>query len=163
MTTDIEHEESVQETIATVEESSDAAEKLLEFMREHVRGNMTRCPGCNLLVPISARRCHHCESNIEANNALVREKLRRIDELASRIDDEGRGFDRARRSMKNRIKRLFVRGAPIKGIVSREDTEHALASVHTGDQITVIETHGAWTLVRTAEGRQGWVYSLSTA
>jgi len=162
MTTDIEHEESIQDPIAAVEEPSDALEDLLAFMRERVRGNMTRCPGCNLFVPISARRCRHCESDIAANNALVRETLRRIDEMTSRIDDEGRAFDRAWRSMKNRIKRMFGGAATIKGNVSEGDTKRALAGVHAGDQIIVVETHGAWTLVQTAEGRQGWVYSLST-
>ena len=162
MTTDIEHEESVQETVATVEEPPVALEELLEFMRERVHGDMTRCPGCNLLVPISARRCQHCENNIEANNALVRETLRHIDEIAGRLDDDGRALDRAWRSIKNRIKRMFGRTAAIKGIVSEDDTQRALTGVHAGDQITVIATHGAWALVRTTDGREGWVYSLST-
>ena len=34
--------------------------------------------------------------------------------------------------------------------------------VQAGDQITVVETHGAWALVRTTEGREGWVCSFLT-
>lgn len=162
MITDIEHEESAQETIDTIEEPHGEPEELLEFMRERVHGGMTQCPGCNLLVPISAKRCHHCETNIEANNALVRETLRHIEELAGRLDNDGRALDRAWRSLKNRIKRMFGRTAPIEGIVSEDDTQRVLTGIHAGDQITVVEIHGAWALVRTADGREGWVYSLST-
>ena len=163
MTTDLEHAESVQETIATVEEPPVALEELLKFIRERVEGDMTRCPACNLLVPISARRCQHCESNIESNNALVRETLRHIDEVVGRLDNNGRALDRAWRSMKNRMKRMFGRTATIKGIDSEDDAQRALTGVQAGDQITVVATHGAWALVRTTEGREGWVYSLSTA
>jgi hypothetical protein len=130
MTTDLEHEESVQEPIATVEEPPVALEELLEFARERVEGDKTRCPGCNLFVPISARRCQHCESNIEANNALVRETLRHIDEIVRRLDNDGRALDRAWRSMKNRMKRMFGRTATIKGIVSEDDT-HACSPAST--------------------------------
>ncbi|MEJ2719568.1 MAG: SH3 domain-containing protein [bacterium] len=162
MTTDIEHEESVEEMQATVAEPPAAVEELLEFTRERVQGDMTRCPACNLFVPISARRCQHCESNIEANNALVRETLRRIDDTAHRLDDEGRALHRAWRSAKNRIKRLFGRKSTIEGIVPGNDAQRDTVDVQAGDQITVAETHGAWALVQTADGRHGWVYWVST-
>lgn len=162
MTTDIEHEESVEETTETVEEPPVALEELLEFTRQRVEGDMTHCPGCNLLVSISARHCPHCESNIEANNALVRETLRQIEEIAGGIDKDGRALDRAWRSMKNRIKRMFGRTVTIKGIVSEDDAQCVLTGVQPGDQITVVATNGSWALVRTADGREGWVYSAST-
>jgi hypothetical protein len=162
MTTDIEHAESVQDTVATVEEPAVALEELLEFTRERVRGDMTLCPGCTLLVPINARRCQHCESNVEANNALVRETLRRIDEITGGLDNEGRTLDRAWRSIKNRMRRMFGRTVEITGIVSEDDAHRVLTGAHAGDQITLLETHGAWARVRTADGREGWVYSLST-
>jgi len=162
MSTDVEYEESAQETVSTVEEPAVALEDLLEFTRERVHGDMTRCPGCNLMVPISARRCQHCDSNIEANNALVRETLRHIDEITGGLDNEGRTLDRAWRSIENRVKRMFGRTVTIKGIASEDDTQRVLSGVDAGDQITIVETHGAWALVRTADGRKGWVYSLST-
>ena len=163
MTTDIEHEESVQETTDTVTEPPVELEELLEFRRERVQGDMTRCPGCNLLVPISARRCQHCDNNIEANNALVRETLRLIDEMSGRLDDDGRNLDRAWHSMKNRLRRKFGRPAVIREIDSEDDTPHVLTDIQAGEQITVVEIHGAWALVRTTDGREGWVYSLSTS
>ena len=163
MTTDIKHEESVEEIHSPVLEPPAAVEELLEFMRERVRGDMTRCPACNLFVPISARRCQHCESNIEANNALVRETLRRIDETAGRLDHEGRALDRVWRSTKNRIRRLFGQKATVEGIVSEDDAQRELVGIHAGDQATVVETHGAWMRVETADGSKGWVYWLPTA
>jgi hypothetical protein len=162
MTIDIEHEESVQIANAAVADPPAALEELLEFMRERVRGDMTQCPVCDLLVPISARRCQHCDSNIEANNALVRETLRHINEVTSQLDEDGRAVDRAWRSFRNRIKRIFRRRPTIEGVVPEDDAQHVLTGVRAGDQITVVEIHGAWALVRTTDGREGWVYSLST-
>ena len=163
MTTDIEHEKSVQETATAIAEPPPELEELLEFKRERVHGDKTRCPVCNLLVAISSRRCQHCESNIEANNALVRETLRHIDEMASRLDGDGRVLARAWHSIENRIKRMFRQQVTINGFDSENNTQHALTGVQPGDALTVVEFHGAWVLVRTTDGREGWVYSLSAS
>ena len=160
MSTDIESEELTQETTTAVEETPVAIEELLEFKRERVHGDQTPCPACNLLVPISARRCQHCESNIEASNALVRETLRHIDEIAAQIDNEGRTLDRAWRSIKNRLKRAFGGTTTIEGIVPEGDARGTLTGVEEGAQVTVVAVHGAWALVRTSDGREGWVYSI---
>jgi len=161
MTADIEYEKSVQETTIPTEEPPVALEELVEFVRERVQGDTTRCPGGNLFVPISARRCQHCESNLEANNALVRETLRQIDEIAGRLDNEGRSVNRAWCSIKNRIKRKLGRTAAMNGIAAENDAQHVLTGAQSGDQITVVATHGVWVRVRTADGREGWVYSFS--
>ena len=67
------------------------------------------------------------------------------------------------RSTKNRIRRLFGQKATVEGIVSEDDAQRELVGIHAGDQITVVETHGAWMRVETADGSKGWVYWLPTA
>jgi hypothetical protein len=162
MTTDTEHKESVQEAVDINEEPPVVLEELVEFIHERVRDDMTSCPVCDLLVPISARHCRYCESDIEANNALVRETLRHIEELTVQLNDDGRILNRAWYSIKNRMRRMFGREATINGNVSGDDSQRVLTGVQAGDQVTVVAAHGAWVLVRTADGREGWIYSLST-
>jgi hypothetical protein len=159
MSTDIERDELAVETATATEEPQVNLEELLEFKREHVHGDMTPCPSCTLLVPINARRCQHCESNIEANNALVRETLRHIDEISAQLEAEGHILDRAWRSVKNRIKRAFGGTTTIEGIVPEGDGRRVLTGVEAGAQLTVVAVHGAWALARTDDGREGWVYS----
>lgn len=163
MTTDFEHEEAAEATAVTVEEEPVAIEELLEFKRERVHGDMTPCPACNLLVPINAKRCVHCESNIEANNALVRETLRHIEEISGQLDGEGHALDRAWRSVKNRVKRVFGGQTTIDSLVPDGDTRRVLGGVEPGDSLSVVATVGAWALVRTEDGREGWVYAAPRA
>jgi hypothetical protein len=161
MSTDIERDEMMQDaTPAVEEEAPQTIEELLEFKRERVQGDMTPCPSCTLLVPINARRCVHCESNIEANNALVRETLRHIEEISGEIDSDGRTLDRTWRSLKNRIRRAVGASPRIEESIPEGDTRRVLSGVQAGDQITVVSTHGAWARVRTRDGREGWVYAI---
>lgn len=159
MTTDFEYDETQQETTVSVEEEPRDLEELLEFKRERVQGDMTPCPGCNLLVPINAKRCVHCESNIEANNALVRETLRHIEEISGGLDGEGHALDRAWRSMKNRIRRAFGARTDLGSLVPEADGRRVLGGVEPGQSLTVVAVVGAWALVRTDDGEEGWVYS----
>lgn len=63
------------------------ANRLMEFKKEKVkRNNQTPCPACATYVHINANKCPHCSSDIAANNALVRESLRRLDEIAAQTE-----------------------------------------------------------------------------
>ncbi|MDH3214854.1 MAG: SH3 domain-containing protein [Candidatus Krumholzibacteria bacterium] len=63
------------------------ASRLAEFKKQNVkRQNQTPCPACATYVHINANKCPHCSSDIAANNALVRESLRRLDEVNADLD-----------------------------------------------------------------------------
>ncbi len=63
------------------------ATRLREFKKENVRrGNQTLCPACAMYVNIKANKCPHCSSDIAANNALVRESLRRLQEVTTQLE-----------------------------------------------------------------------------
>lgn len=63
------------------------ATRLSEFKKENVkRGNQTPCPACAMYVNIKANKCPHCSSDIAANNALVRESLRRLAEITTELE-----------------------------------------------------------------------------
>ncbi|MFQ5511150.1 MAG: SH3 domain-containing protein [Candidatus Krumholzibacteriia bacterium] len=64
------------------------AERLTAFKSERVqKNNQTPCPACATLVHIDANLCPHCNTDIAANNALVRESVRRLEEINNRLGD----------------------------------------------------------------------------
>jgi len=63
------------------------AQRLMEFKKNNVkRGNQTSCPACATYVQIKANKCPHCSSDIAANNALVRESMRRLEEVTAELE-----------------------------------------------------------------------------
>lgn len=63
------------------------ANRLMEFKKEKVkRNNQTPCPACATYVHINANKCPHCSSDIAANNALIRESLRRLTEITEQLE-----------------------------------------------------------------------------
>jgi hypothetical protein len=90
------------------------ANRLMEFKKEKVkRGNQTPCPACATYVHINANKCPHCSSDIAANNALVRESLRRLDEIATQLEAQhGQHMERLhgapRRPFAERVKSFFT-------------------------------------------------------
>ena len=63
------------------------AGRLQEFKKDNIkRNNQTPCPACATYVSIKANKCQHCSSDIAANNALVRESLRRLEEVTAGLE-----------------------------------------------------------------------------
>jgi hypothetical protein len=61
--------------------------RLRDFKKGNVkRNNQTLCPACATHVSIKANKCPQCSSDIAANNALVRESLRRLEEVTAELD-----------------------------------------------------------------------------
>jgi len=90
------------------------ATRLREFKKENVRrGNQTLCPACAMYVSMKANKCPHCSSDIAANNALVRESLRRLQEVTTRLEalreeHMERFHDVPRPPFSERLKGFFV-------------------------------------------------------
>lgn len=61
--------------------------RLTEFKKNNVKKDQTPCPACATYVSIKANKCPHCSTDIAANNALVRESLRRLDEINGELDE----------------------------------------------------------------------------
>lgn len=158
MSNDTDYADTLQEAPAPEERRRVELEELMEFKRERIQGDRTPCPSCALLVPIDERRCPHCGSDVSANNALVRETLRHIDEIAAQIDAEHERHLREHGSLSNRFKRLFGAHPTTEVEPAEAQTERVLPDLAAGDALTVIEVDGAWLRVETADGRRGWVY-----
>ena len=78
------------------------ANRLKEFKSQKVKkNNKTQCPACATLVHIDASLCPHCNTDIAANNALVRESLRRLDEINAQLGPV------RRHTWTSRVTRLF--------------------------------------------------------
>jgi hypothetical protein len=90
------------------------ANRLMEFKKERVkRNNQTQCPACATYVHINANKCPHCSSDIAANNALVRESLRQLDEITAELEamheqHMERHQDVPRRPLSERLKGFFA-------------------------------------------------------
>ena len=146
-------------------------ERLVELTRHKVdRDEQTPCPSCNILVDLQNNRCPHCESDIAAHNALLRESTKRLGEIEEELDGQSRkradrdGQTNAGRSLGERIKRFF------SGSESGEKREpnnagsystapRILSEVSPGDQLTVLDSDGPWFKVKTRQGKTGWVFS----
>ncbi len=146
-------------------------ERLVELTRHKIdRDEQTPCPSCNILVDLQDNRCPHCESDIAAHNALVRESTRRLSEIEEELDEQNRkradrdGEATAGISLGERIKRFF------SGSGSEEERERnsvgsyttaprIFSEVSPGDQVTVLDSDGPWFKVKTRQGKTGWVFS----
>lgn len=146
-------------------------ESLVELIKDKVSSdNLTPCPGCNILVDINANLCPHCESNIAANNALMRESIRRLDEIRLELDDqhdiqiETRRETESKIGLGERIRRIFS-GPREEELVeepvaeSRPDGPRLFDTVNIGDPVKILETADPWYKIKTRDGKTGWVYS----
>ncbi|NIO29506.1 MAG: SH3 domain-containing protein [Candidatus Latescibacteria bacterium] len=169
MATDVEKETpSLEETTNDQVKLQAEVEWLLEFKSEKVRGdNLTPCPACTTFVQISANQCPNCDSNIAANNALIRESLRRLEEITAQLDGQHvRHIENhqkaAKRPLRERIKHFFSNPQGHKelaGIESAPDDQRFLKNVREGDHLKVLERCGPWYKVKRRDGHTGWVYS----
>jgi hypothetical protein len=144
---------------------------LLEITKGKLkRDNLTPCPACTLLVDIQTNRCPHCESFIAANNALMRESLRRLNEIRAELDGRHKEYvDDLQREpdkppLRERIKRFFSNQRaerPSDPTVFAQDVTapRLLRNTAEGDPLRVLETDGPWYKVKTRDGQTGWVYS----
>jgi hypothetical protein len=172
MKTDVQKEEPVAagriDNYAALE---DEAASLVELTKNKInRDNLTPCPSCYILVPIKANHCSHCNSNIAANNALMRESMKRLDEIRAELDGQHLRHvknrrDQAKTTLGERIRRLF------SNTQTREDSDLAapdpkgpriLDTISNGDQLKVLESDDPWYKVKTRDGRTGWVFSTLT-
>jgi len=167
MTTDImDVVEAVAEKADEPVDEKTELEMLLEVTKNKItRGDQTPCAACGILVQIKASTCPHCESNIMANNALLRESMRRIAEIRGEID--GQHGDVVRRDKMTRSKRgfwarLFSGAGSDDGSNANNRDDHGpriLDTTAEGDQLKVVAYDGPWFKVKTRDGRIGWVYS----
>ncbi|MDH3197505.1 MAG: SH3 domain-containing protein [Candidatus Krumholzibacteria bacterium] len=144
---------------------------LLEITKGKLkRDNHTPCPACTLLVDIQANRCPHCDSFIAANNALMRESLRRLNEIRAELDGrhgeyvDDLGKEPAKPPLRERIKRFFSspraqRPSEPAGLTQDVTAPRLLRNTAEGDPLRVLETDGPWYKVKTRDGQTGWVYS----
>ena len=149
-------------------------ESLVELIKDKVDGdNLTPCPGCTILVDIKLNRCPHCDSNIAANNALMRESTRRLDEIKGELDGQHEVFVESRRdpsekrSFGERFKRFFS-GSPreedLEETAPQEfrmepESPRIFDTIAVGDPVKVLEAADPWYKVKTRDGKTGWVYS----
>lgn len=146
----------------------DEAASLVELTKNKInRGNLTPCPSCDILVPVKTNHCPHCNSNIAANNALMRESMKRLDEIRAELDGKhgkqvkNRG-DREKVTLGKRIRRLFSNTQKQEEsgpTASDPKGPRILDTVADGDQLKVLECDDPWYKVRTRDGRTGWVFS----
>lgn len=182
MTTDVLNEEEAvaaepaeEETVAVepAEEEIDLRaelESLLAITSNKIsRGDLTPCPACTILVDIKANDCPHCNSYIAPNNALMRESLRRINEIRAELDGEHaevverhRGAS-APQGFWERFRHFFSGSEPVqeppKSSIPQPDGPRILDSVSPGDALKVIEYDHPWYKIKTRDGRTGWIYS----
>jgi hypothetical protein len=175
MTTDVE------QVLAAVESATDEnadlrteIERLVELTKHKIdRNDQTPCPSCTILVHVQLNHCPHCESDIAAHNALLRESVRRIGEIQTEIDGQHhehvdrRDSDSAKPPLGERFKRFFsgagtVEESGAEGSIRNEpdaSVPRILSDVSPGDQVKVLESDGPWLKVKTRAGKTGWVYS----
>jgi hypothetical protein len=185
MTTDVESKVRVRDDAVTVEPEAPAVagaiddqnkllaeiDRLVELTMDKIdRDDQTPCPSCNIMVHVQLNQCPHCESNIAAENALMRESMRRLGEIRTELDGGHREHaDRndaktARLPVLKRIKQFFTGPGPEEKGQSNTVESDALAprilsDVSPGDQLKVLESDGPWFKVKTRQGKTGWVFS----
>ena len=144
-------------------------EWLIAFKKENVRrGDLTPCPSCTTLVEYRVNHCPHCDSNIAAHNALIRESLRRLDEINGDLD--GR-HERHQQVLKEAVVEPTF-WERVRGLFSKTEVRDAddpldrmavksriLHNVSEGDHLKVVDWDGPWFKVKTRNGHVGWVYS----
>jgi len=167
MTTELLDTEAVTEEIAapaepveTPEELKAQLDELLRFRQEKIPSEgITLCPACMTHVQVSANECPNCNSNIAANNALVRESLRRLEEIEARLNGE-HARNHRKSSFWSRLKAVFSPPQEqAAGAAVTEAGPRFLDGVKEGDAIVVVERLGPWCRVKTPDKRTGWIYS----
>ena len=148
------------EPVETPESLKAELETLLRFRQEKIPSEgITLCSACMTHVQVSANECPNCNSNIAPNNALVRESLRRLEEIESRLNGENRQF-RSRPGFFSRLKAVFSPPQEeAAGAAATEAAPRFLDGVKEGDSLVVVERLGPWCRVKTPDNRKGWVYS----
>ena len=173
MTTDIETAVSTVEDATHADaELTDEIEHLVELRKEKViKNDHTPCPACASPVHIRTNECPYCDTNIAANNALVRETLRRIDEIAAELDaqhgrrPEDESEEQTNAGAWDRIKNFFSASPPQPAKEAPPPVDYEapdarmLSKVSEGDLLKVVAYDGAWYKVKTRDGQTGWVYS----
>ena len=174
MSTELIEEKEVTEDIETSEVAETPAEplheelsRLLSFKQKHVPSEgVTPCAACTTHVPVTTDNCPHCNSYIAPNNALVREALRRIDEINAELDGELDGVRSSDRGEPatgfwGKLKRFFSsdEAGDLTPEQPIEDGPRFLDRVAEGDQLIVVSRHGSWYKVKTRDSRTGWLYS----
>lgn len=164
MTTDImDAVEAVAENAGVPVDEKTELEQLLDITKNKIsRGDQTPCAACGILVEIKASKCPHCESNIMANNALMRESVRRISELRGEIDIEhGRIVRRDAASQRKAgfWTRLFSKSSSSERSGQDDHGPRILDTAAEGDQLKILAYDGPWFKIKTRDGRIGWVYS----
>jgi hypothetical protein len=148
------------EPVDTREHLEAQLDELLRFRQEKIPSEgITLCPACMTHVEVSANVCPNCDSNIAANNALVRESLRRLEEIEARLDGEHTRQHR-RSSFWGRLKAVFSPpDEEAAGAAATDSGPRFLDGVDKGDSIVVLERLGPWCRVKTPDNRTGWIYS----
>jgi len=148
------------EPVETPETLKVELESLIRFRKEKIPAEgITLCPACMTHVQVSANECPNCDSNIAPNNALVRESLRRLEEIETRLNGENRQF-RGRPGFFSRLKAVFSPPQEeAAGSAATEAGPRFLDGVKEGDKIVVLERLGPWCRVKTPDKQTGWIYS----
>lgn len=170
MNTDVQDEIQAQDDVLEDEiPLREEAASLLELTKNKVDNNgFTPCPSCTIPIHIQKNHCPNCNSNIAANNALLRESLRRLAEIQAELDGQHRGHvknrvgDSKKPTFGQRFKRLFS-GPEAPEEVTPPVTDpkgpRILDNVNDGDQLKVLENCDPWYKIKTRDGKTGWVYS----
>lgn len=169
MTTELLNEpETTAEVTVAGDDIRTELEQLLRFKQEHVpKEGQTPCAACATLVDVRVNQCPYCESNIAASNALVRESLRRLEEINAQLDHEHADHPDLHRppakpTFGQRLKRLFTssnQDMNTESVVANPDGPRFLDRVPEGDHLIVLEHRGPWCRVKTRDSRIGWIYS----
>jgi len=151
---------AIAEPVETREQLEAQLEGLLRFRQEKIPAEgITLCPACMTHVQVSANECPNCDSNIAANNALVRESLRRLEEIEARLNGEHSRQHR-KSSFWGRLKAVFSPPEEeAAGAAATDAGPRFLDGVKEGDSIVVLEHLGPWCKVKTPDNRKGWIYS----
>lgn len=72
--------------MTNVEILQSEAKRLMEFKRQYVlEGERTPCPKCSALVNIRVTQCEQCNSDISDHTQLVRDALRKLNEITAEL------------------------------------------------------------------------------
>jgi hypothetical protein len=170
MNTDVENETPPQaDGTDDVVSLREEAASLVELTKNKVnRDNLTPCPACTILIHINENHCPHCNSNIAAENALMRESLRRLAEIQAKLDGQHEDYvkDRQNQSKKptfgQRFKHFFSgeeTPVTVKPPIPDPEGPRILDNIADGDQVKVLENCDPWYKIKTRDGKTGWVYS----
>lgn len=170
MKTDVENETTAPADLTDdVADLREEAASLVELTKNKVnRDKLTPCPACTILVHISENHCPHCSSYIAAENALMRESLRRLAEIQAALDGQHEDHVKASQNASkkptfgHRFKHFFSGQEPpveVKPPIPDPKGPRILDAIADGDQVKVLECCDPWYKIKTRDGKTGWVYS----